>query len=99
MRIGPGGGGSSSLRRVSVLESRIDPAQGLVARKRGDDRPELRATVATGQCEAHGAQVAADGLQLLDERAGVEAVALPQLAKALERRPRALGHAGRHRFE
>src|SRR5947209_16122876 len=87
MRIGPGGGGSSCFRRVAVSYSRIEPPQRLVAVERGDDRRELRALVAARERDAQRAQVAADGLQLAQERARrlvVDAAvrALAQLAEA-----------------
>src|SRR3954471_21825973 len=91
-----GGSGSSSLRRESELESRIDPPQGLVARERGDDRPELGTALAAGQREPQRLQVAADRLQLAHDRTrGVLAEpavrALAQLPEALERRHRLRG--------
>src|SRR5436305_5092768 len=90
MRIGPGGGGSSRFARDAVSYSRIQPPQRLVAVERGDDRRELGAFLAAGQCDAQRAQVTADRLQLAQERARRLVVdpavrALAQLAEARER--------------
>src|SRR4051795_9887415 len=57
MRTGPGGAGSSSSRRVRVLESRIDPPQRLVARQRRDHGPELGTALAPGERETQRTQV------------------------------------------
>src|SRR6478672_4457977 len=86
MRIGPLSG-SCTFDFVSVSKSCIDPAKRLVARQGRDHRPELGPTFLAGQGHAHGAQAAADGLQLAKERARVDVAvaALEQLAKALER--------------
>src|SRR6478672_10018909 len=89
IRIGPLSG-SSTFCLVSVSESRIDPAQGLVAGQRRDHRPQLGSALLSGQRHAQRTQVAADGLQLTDESARVDGAvaALEQLAKALQRLPR-----------
>src|SRR3954464_9250056 len=90
MRIGPGGGGSSCLVRVSVSESRIDPPQRLLPRQRGDHRPQLRAALAARKREAQRLQVPADRLELAHDLLGVERPvrALDELAEARERRRR-----------
>src|SRR6185312_6942362 len=86
MRIGPVSG-SSTFVLVSVSKSRIDPAQGLIARKRGDHRPELRTALLSRQRDAQRTEVAADRLQLAHERACIRiaVAALEQLAEPLER--------------
>ncbi len=70
---------------MRVLESRIDPPQRLVAGQRPHDSPQLGTAVSPGQREPQRAQVAADGLQLADDRPRVEAAvrALDELAQAL----------------
>src|SRR5437764_10425282 len=92
IRTVPGGGGSSTSDFVSVSKSRIDPPQGLVARQRGEHRPELRAALAPCQHAAYRAEVAADRLQLAHDRLRRVPVQWavagePQLAEALQRRP------------
>src|SRR5436853_3660769 len=82
-----GGSGRSTFVLVRVSKSRIDPAQRLVARQRGDHSPELRPAFLSSQRDTQRTQVPADGLQLPDERARVDTAvrALEQLAEALER--------------
>src|SRR5437867_12806654 len=82
-----GGSGSASTRRVSVLESRIDPPERLLAWQRGDHRPELGPAFAPGEREAQRAQVAADGLELADElpRVGAAIGTVDELAEARQR--------------
>src|SRR5579864_4912044 len=88
IRIGPGGGGSSSSRRVSVLCRRTDlaygPAQQFVPRERGDHRCELGPALAAGEREPERLQVAADRLQLAHDRARLDP-GLDELAEAAER--------------
>src|SRR3954467_784747 len=96
MRIGPGGGGSSTRPRVYVSKSRNDPPQGLVLRQGDEQRRELRPSVAAGESQPQRLQVAADRLQLPDELPGsvvIEPVArsLAQLLEPLERRRRVGG--------
>src|SRR5919202_6066716 len=103
MRIGPGGGGSSTSRRVKVSKSRIGPRQRLVLRQGLQDRGKLRAAVAAGQRQTDRLQVAADGLQLAEQlfgRLSIEAVAgsCAQLLEPLERRPGVRAEVGRLRF-
>src|SRR4051794_30103917 len=92
MRTGPGTSGSSRFARVSVSESRIDPSQRLVSVECGDDGGELGAAIAPGERDTKRGEVAADRLQLANERLRrvvVEAAvrALPQLAKTRQRQP------------
>src|SRR5690348_12031945 len=88
IRIGPGGGGSSSIRRVSVLYRRIalayGPAQQLVPRQSSDDRGQLGPALAPCEHEPQRLQVAADRLQLPDDRARLDA-RLDELAEARHR--------------
>src|SRR5437588_8818083 len=88
IRIGPGGGGSSSSRRVSVLWRRIalayGPAQQLVPRQSSDDGGQFGPALAPGEHEPKRLQVAADGLQLADDRARLDA-RLDELAEACHR--------------
>src|SRR5262249_46274489 len=91
MRTGPGGGGSSTSDFEYVSKSRIDPSKRLLSRQGGEHRPELRAALPPRERAANGMQVAADRLQLAQDRPGgvlVEAVRpQAQLAEPLERRP------------
>src|SRR4051794_32014948 len=101
MPISAGGCGSSTGPRVKVSESRIDPPERLVAVERGDDRPELRAALLSAQRDAQRTEVAADRLQLADERAGLRLVeplrgASAELAEALQGQ-RSGNRDGRHR--
>src|SRR5438270_9376510 len=88
IRIGPGGGGSSSSRRVSVLWRRTSlaygPAQQLVPRQRSDDGGQFGPALAPGEHEPQRLQVPADGLQLADDRARLDA-RLDELAEACHR--------------
>src|SRR5438105_7299968 len=88
IRIGPGGGGSSSSRRVSVLWRRTSlaygPAKQLVPRQRGDHGGQFRPALAPGEHEPQRLQVPADGLQLADDCARLHA-RLDELAEARHR--------------
>src|SRR5919201_6236750 len=104
MRIGPGGGGSSTGERVSVSKSRIDSPQRLLLRQRLEQRRELGAAVAAGQGQPQRLQVSPDRLQLPDELAGsvvVQTVRGPptKLLEALQRRTRLLRQPRRLRLE
>src|SRR3954447_27021698 len=68
IRTGPGGGGSSTSDFVYVSKSRIDPPQGLLARQRSDDGPQLGPAVAAGERAPDGAKVPTDRLQLAHYR-------------------------------
>src|SRR5437868_7200513 len=59
------------------------PAQELVPRQRSDHRGQLGAALAAGESEPQGLEVAADRLQLADDRARLDA-RLDQVAKAAE---------------
>src|SRR5919199_5830854 len=82
-----GGAGSSTFVFVSVSKSRIDPAERLLAWKRGDHGPQLRTALLTRQRETQRAQVPADRLQLAHDAAGIDAPVrtLEQLATTLQR--------------
>src|SRR5438270_7760366 len=88
IRIGPGGGGSSSSRRVSVLWRRTSlaygPAQQLVPRQRGDHGGQFRPALAPGEHEPQRLQVPAYGLQLADNRPRLDA-RFDELAEACHR--------------
>src|SRR3954447_19306411 len=89
-----GGSGSAAIRRVSVSESCIDPPQGLLAVERGELRPELATVLGAGERAAQRPQVAADGLQLAQERARRWRV--ERLRGAGAQLPEALQRQGRH---
>src|SRR4029453_6472298 len=67
----------------------LGPLQRLVARKREQDRPQLRPALGAGKGQAQGPQVAADGLELPQDRLRALRIeltvrALTELAEPLE---------------
>src|SRR6476620_1438510 len=101
MRTGPGGDGRAASERVEVSYrrtlSRYCPAKRLVARQRLQNRPELRPALDAGERDPKRPQVAADGLQLPDERLRVTpGERLREAGAELGESRQRLGAAGLH---